>query len=132
VNLLAISINSDTVLGLALPNSSTRSERRRPAEKASTARSSKTSFVEKNYILHRCMYERRVSPFLCMQDLTSSSDAGRLYVEQKFLANWFSSSPQLLMDSMGKVLNQDHAAPMRCNCKLCIVVALVPPSICTA
>jgi hypothetical protein len=78
------------------------------------------------------MYERRVSLFLCMQDLTSSSDAGRLYVEQNFLANWFSSSPQLPMDSMGKVLNQDRAAPVRCSCKLCIAVALVPPSICTA
>jgi hypothetical protein len=30
------------------------------------------------------MYDRRVSPFLCMQDLTSSSDVGRLYVEQKY------------------------------------------------
>jgi hypothetical protein len=67
-----------------------------------------------------------------MQDLTSSSDAGRLNVERKFLANWFSSSPQLLMDSMGKVLNQDRAAPVRCNYKLCIIVALVPLSICTA
>jgi hypothetical protein len=38
-------------------------------------------------ILHRCMYEHRVSPFLCIQDLTSSIEAGRLYVERKFLAN---------------------------------------------
>jgi hypothetical protein len=78
------------------------------------------------------MYEHRVLPFLCMQDLTSSSDAGRLYVERKSLVNWFSSLPQLLMDSMGKVLNQDRATLVRCNCKLCIAVALVPPSIYTA
>jgi hypothetical protein len=132
MNLLAISINSDTVLGLALPNSSTRFEQRRPAKKASTACSSETSSVEFFIILHHCIYERRVSPFLCMQDLTSSSDVGRLYIEWKFLANWFSSLPQLLMDSMGKVLNQDRVAPVRCSCKLCIAVALVPPSICTA
>jgi hypothetical protein len=83
-------------------------------------------------MLHRCMYERRVLPLLCVQDLTSSRDAGRLYVEQKFLMNRLSSSPQLPMESLGKVLNQDRAVPVRCNCKLCIVVALVPSSICTA
>jgi hypothetical protein len=83
-------------------------------------------------ILHRCMYERRVSSFLCVHDLTSSSDAGRLYVERKFLVNWLSSSPQLPMESLGSVLNQDRAAPVRCNCKFCIAVALVPLSICTA
>jgi hypothetical protein len=82
-------------------------------------------------ILHHCIYERRVSPFLYIQDLTSSIDAGRLYVEWKFLANWFSSSPQLTIESSGKVLNQDRAAPARCSCNLCIAVALVPPSICT-
>jgi hypothetical protein len=83
-------------------------------------------------MLHRYMYERRVSPLLCVQDLTSSRDVGHLYVKRKFLANRFSSSPQLSMESLGKVLNQDRAAPVRCNCKLCIVVALAPPSICTA
>jgi hypothetical protein len=67
-----------------------------------------------------------------MHDLTSSNDAGRLYVERKFLANWLSSSPQLPMESLGSVFNQDRAAPVRCNCKLYIAVALVPPSICTA
>jgi hypothetical protein len=86
-NLLAISINSDTVLGFVLPNSSTRSEQRRPAEKASTARSSETSSVEFFIILHRWIYDRRVLPFLYMQDLTSSIDAGCLYVEQKILMN---------------------------------------------
>jgi hypothetical protein len=30
------------------------------------------------------------------------------------------------------VPNQDCAVPVRCSCNLCIVVALVPPSICTA
>jgi hypothetical protein len=45
-NLLATSINSDTVLGLALPISSTRSERCRPAEKASIALSSEMSSAE--------------------------------------------------------------------------------------
>jgi hypothetical protein len=80
-NLFAISINSDTVLGLVLPNSSTRSEQRRPAEKASIARSSKMSSAEFFIMLHRCMYERRVSLLLCVQDLTSSRDVERLYVE---------------------------------------------------
>jgi hypothetical protein len=36
------------------------------------------------------------------------------------------------MDSLGRVLNQDRAAPVRCNCKLCIAVALIPLSNCTA
>jgi hypothetical protein len=67
-----------------------------------------------------------------MHDLISSRDLGRLYVEQKFLANWLSSSSQLLMESLGKVFNQDRVAPVRCNYKLCMVITLVPPSICTA
>jgi hypothetical protein len=117
-NLFATSINSYTVLGFVLPNSSTRSEWRRPAKKASTARSSETSSAEFLIILHHYMYEHRVSSFLCMQDLTSSSDTGRLYVERKFLVNWHSNSPQLPMESLGRVLNQDRAAPVRCNCKL--------------
>jgi hypothetical protein len=67
-----------------------------------------------------------------MHDLISSRDAGRLYVERKFLANWFSSSPQLPMELLGIVFHQDRVAPVRCNYKLCMIVALVPPSICTA
>jgi hypothetical protein len=43
--------------------------------------------------LHHCIYERNVSPFFYMHDLTSSIDAGHLYVDQKFLANLFSNSP---------------------------------------
>jgi hypothetical protein len=46
VNLLATSISLDTVFGLVLPISSTRSERRRPLEKASIALSSETSSAE--------------------------------------------------------------------------------------
>jgi hypothetical protein len=36
------------------------------------------------------------------------------------------------MESLGRVFNQDCVAPVRCNCRLCIAVALIPPSICTA
>jgi hypothetical protein len=87
MNLLSISINSDTILGLVLPNSSMRSERRRPDAKASIALSSETSSAVFFIVLHRCIYERKDSPFFCIQDLTSSIDAGRLYVEQKFCVN---------------------------------------------
>jgi hypothetical protein len=83
-------------------------------------------------VLHHCIYERKASPFFCIHDLTSSIDASHLYVEQKFHANLFSNSLQLPVESSGSVFNQDHAAPVRCSCKLCIIVALVPPSICTA
>jgi hypothetical protein len=86
-NLLATSISSDTVLGLVLLISSTRSERRRPLEKASIALSLETSSAEFLITLQHCIYERRVSSLFYMHDLTSSSDAGRLYVERKFLAN---------------------------------------------
>jgi hypothetical protein len=78
------------------------------------------------------MYEHNASPFLYIQDLTSSIDAGCLYVEPKFLVNWFSNSPQLPIESSSSMFNQDHAAPVRCSCKLCIAVALDRPSICTA
>jgi hypothetical protein len=33
------------------------------------------------------------------------------------------------MDSFSSLLNHDLAAPVRCSCKLCIAVSLVPPSI---
>jgi hypothetical protein len=46
VNLFAISIRSDTVFGLILPISSTRSPRRNPSVKALIALSSETSTVE--------------------------------------------------------------------------------------
>jgi hypothetical protein len=36
--------------------------------------------------------------FFIIQDLTSSIDADRIYVEQKFLVNWSSSSPSLSGD----------------------------------
>jgi hypothetical protein len=42
---------------------------------------------------------------------------------------------QLTLASMvptGSVLNHDRAVPVRCSCKLCIAVALEPPSIFTA
>jgi hypothetical protein len=63
------------------------------------------SSIEFLITLHRCIYERKVSPFLCTHDFTSSSDARRLYVEQKSLTNWLSSSPQLPMASLGRVFN---------------------------
>jgi hypothetical protein len=54
-NLLASSISSATIVGLVLPISSTRSERRSPAEKASIAHSSETSSAEFLITLHRCI-----------------------------------------------------------------------------
>jgi hypothetical protein len=77
------------------------------------------------------MYERSVSPLFCTQDFTSSIDAGRVYVDRKLSVNCFSSSPQIPMESLGNLLNQDCVAPMRCSGKLCIAVALEPLSILT-
>jgi hypothetical protein len=51
-NLFAMSIRSDTVFGLILPISSTRSPRRNPRVKASIALSSETSTAEFLIILH--------------------------------------------------------------------------------
>jgi hypothetical protein len=64
--------------------------------------------------------------------LTSSMDAVRLYVDLKLLMNYFMSSSQLPIVSFPNLLNHDLAAPVRCNCKLCIVVSLVPPNSFTA
>jgi hypothetical protein len=54
---------------------------------ASTARSSEMSSAEFFIILHHCIYEHNALPFLFIQDLTSSIDAGHLYVDRKFLVN---------------------------------------------
>jgi hypothetical protein len=98
-NLLAISISSDTVMGLGLPISSTRSDRRSPSAKASIARSSEIFSAEFFIMLQCYMYERSVSPLFCTQDFTSFIEVGRVYVDRKFYLNYFSSSPQLLMES---------------------------------
>jgi hypothetical protein len=94
-NLFAISIRSDTVFGLILPISLTRSPHRSPSVKASSALSSETSTAEFLIMLHLCMYDRSVSLRSCMQALTSSIDVGRLYVDLKLLVNCFVSSSQL-------------------------------------
>jgi hypothetical protein len=80
-------------------------------------------------MLQRCIYEHNASQLLCKQDLTSSIDTGRVYVDQKLLVNCFDSSLQLPMESSGNLLNQDRAAPVRWSCRICISVALEPPSI---
>jgi hypothetical protein len=77
-NLFAMSINSATVFGLIRPISSTRSARRNPNVKASTALSSESSTAEFFMMLHRCMYDRSDSLCFCVQALTSSVDVGRL------------------------------------------------------
>jgi hypothetical protein len=80
-------------------------------------------------MLQRCIYERSASPLLYTQDLTSSIDTGRVYVDRKLLVNCFDNSLQLPMESSGNLLNQDRTAPVRCSYKLCIAVPLKPPSI---
>jgi hypothetical protein len=71
-------MNSDIVLGLVLPISSTKSEWRSPSTKASIAHSSEMSSAEFFIMLQCYMYERSDSPFLYMQSLTSSIDVGRV------------------------------------------------------
>jgi hypothetical protein len=130
-NLFARSINSDTVLGLIRPISSTRSPRRNPSVKASIALSSKTSTAEFLMMLYLWMYDLSVSLRYCTQALTSSIDVGRLYVDLKLLVNCFVSSSQLPIVSLSNLLNHDRAAPVRWSCKLCIAVSFDPPSILT-
>jgi hypothetical protein len=75
------------------------------------------------------MYARNVSSRCCTHALTSSIDAGHLYVDLKLLVNCFVRSSQLPIDSFSSLLNHDLAVPVRCSCKLCIAVSLVPPNI---
>jgi hypothetical protein len=113
VNLFAMSINSDTVLGLIRPISSTRSPRRNPSVHASIALSSETTNVEFLIMLHHCMYDLSVLLHCCMQTLTSSIDAGRLYVDLKLLVNCLVSSSQVPIVSLSSLLNQDRVALVR-------------------
>jgi hypothetical protein len=130
-NLFATSMRSDTVFGLILPISSTRSLRLNPMMNASIALSSETSTAEFLIRLHLWMYARNVSSRCCTHALTSSIEAGCLYVDLKLLVNCFVRSSQLPMISFSSLLNHDLAALVRCSYKLCIVVSLVPPNICT-
>jgi hypothetical protein len=50
---------------------------------------SETSTAEFLIRLHLWMYARSVSSCCCTHALTSSIDAGRLYVDLKFLVNCF-------------------------------------------
>jgi hypothetical protein len=90
---------------------------------ASIAVSSETSTAEFLIIRHLWIYALNVSPRCCTQALTSSMDAGRLYVDLKLLVNCFVSSSQLPIVSFPSFLNHDLDAPVRCNCKLCIAVS---------
>jgi hypothetical protein len=54
-----------------------------------------------------------------------------LYVDLKLLMNCFVRSSQFPIVSFSSLLNHDLAAPVRCSCKLYIIVSLVPPNICT-
>jgi hypothetical protein len=83
-------------------------------------------------MLHLCMYDLSVSLRCCMQALTSSIDAGRLYVDLKLLMNYLVSSSQIPIVSLSSLLNHDRAAPVRWSCRLCINVSFEPPSIRTA
>jgi hypothetical protein len=77
-NLLATSMSSDTVLGLVLTISSTKSERQNPSTKASIACSSDTLSAEFFIMLQHCIYERSDSPLFCVQALSSSIEAGHM------------------------------------------------------
>jgi hypothetical protein len=72
------------------------------------------------------MHERSVPPYFCVHALSSSVDAGLLYVDLKLPINYFASSSQLPIVSFSSLPNHDHAAPMRCSCRLCIVVSFEP------
>jgi hypothetical protein len=121
----------DTIFGLILPISSTRSPRLNPIINVSITLSSETSTAEFLIRLYLWMYALRVSPRCCTHALISSIDAGRLYVDLKLLVNCFVRSSQVPIVSFSNLLNHDLAAPVRCSCKLCIAVSLVPPNICT-
>jgi hypothetical protein len=88
-NLFATSMSSDTIFGLILPISLTKSLRLNPMMNASIALSSETSTAEFLIRLHLWMYARSVSSRCYTHALTSSIDAGRLYVDLKLLVNCF-------------------------------------------
>jgi hypothetical protein len=83
-------------------------------------------------MLHLWMYDLSVSLRCYTQALTSSIDAGRLYVDLKLLVNCFVSSSQLPIVSLSNLLNHDRATSVRWSCKLCIAISFDPPSILTA
>jgi hypothetical protein len=120
-------MSSAIVLGLDLPNSSTRSLLRIPATNASIALSSDTCSAEFLMILHHWMYVLIDSSDFCLQVLSCYIDAGFLQVDQKFLTNKSSKVSQLSMDPFGSFFIQDLTAPLRWTWMLCIAVALVPP-----
>jgi hypothetical protein len=130
--LFALSINSDSVLGMICPISSTRSPHRNPSVKTSIALSLETSTAEFFMMLHLWMYDLSVSLHCCMQALTSSIFIGRLYVDLKLLVIYFVSSSQIPIVSLSNLLNHSRVAPVRWSYKLCIVVSFDPPSILTA
>jgi hypothetical protein len=78
------------------------------------------------------MYERCVSPDFWVQALSSSVDAGLLFVDLKLPMNCLARSSQLPIVSFSSLPNHDRAAPVRCNYRVCIAVSFEPPSIFTA
>ena len=72
-----------------------------PAMKASTALSSETPSAALRMVVHREMYERMDSPRLWVHARSTSIVAGRLYVAAKVFMNFWYSSDQVRIDSVG-------------------------------
>src|SRR3954466_15979222 len=124
--LLACSSNRASVRTFICPSCSLKSMRCRPLLNASIALSSDMSSTEFLSMVHRWMYAHRDSLVPCLQAPSSSSDAGRLYVDLKFLMKHPRNCFQELIDPRDRFFSQCRAELSSMSCMYCIVVMLVP------
>jgi hypothetical protein len=71
------------VLGLHHPNSSLKSRRMRPSQKASMALSGEMFSDVFHRLSHQDIYDLKISPIFCTHRHSSSNDVGRREVPQK-------------------------------------------------
>jgi hypothetical protein len=115
------------VLGLHHPNSSLKSRRMRPSQKASMALLGEMFSDVLRRLSHRDIYDLRLSPVFCMHRRSSSNDVGHREVPRKFTMKACQNSSQERMLSRARLLSHALALSFRCNDSSWRALSLDPP-----
>jgi hypothetical protein len=108
-----------------------KSRRRRPSRKASMALSGKIFSVMLRRLIHREIYDLKVSPVFCTHKRNSSNDVGRREVPRKLAMNACRNSSQERILSGARLFSQALALSFKCSDNNWRALSLDPPLILT-
>jgi hypothetical protein len=115
------------VLGLRRPNSSLKSRRMRPSQKASMALLGEMFSDVLRKLSHHDMYDLRLSPVFCTHMHNCSNDVGHREVPGKFTIKACQNSSQERMLSGARLLSHALALSFKCNDSNWRALSLDPP-----